>query len=100
MVECNPEDWFLKRGEKGGYVNWATAFWVVIPEDQLLAGRAAWWRQQNVKKWRVLDTALCNNAMYAAFTSGNKVTPCVDGDAYVTSLAAYLNNLAAPPTSS
>jgi len=89
MVECKPEDWFLGFNEKGTFIDRVTRSEDTIPQNQLLQGRAAGWQRQNDKRWHVLYPEL----MITSFTSGNKVTPFVDGDAYVTSLRQDLGGL-------
>src|SRR5882724_11496476 len=93
MTKCTPEHWFLGLDEEGTFIDRATGKAVTIPKDQLLLGRADGWRQQNDKRWHLLNPVL----MITNFTSGNKVTPFVDGDAYVTSLLKDLGTLRRPP---
>lgn len=88
MQKWDPEYWFLGADEEGRYRNRLTGASSTIPTSRLLAGRAAGWAEQN-KVWKVADPKF----MLSAFTSRNKVTPFVDGEAYATSLMADLRAL-------
>jgi PLD-like domain len=86
MQKWDPEYWFLGAYEEGKYLNRQTGALSPIPTSRLLAGRAAGWKKQN-EVWKFADP----KSMLSVFTSGNKVTPLVDGDAYVTALRNDLN---------
>jgi phosphatidylserine/phosphatidylglycerophosphate/cardiolipin synthase-like enzyme len=87
-AKCTPEYWFLGDREEGRYFHRLADTETAIPKSLLFEGRAAGWGEQN-KRWKVADPKF----MLSAFTSGNKVTPFVDGDAYVTSLKSDLDTL-------
>lgn len=89
MDKCAPDYWFLGDREQGTYYNRLAGEDVAIPKSLLFEGRAAGWREQNDKEWKVADPTF----MLSAYTSGNKVTRFVDGDAYVTSLKSDLEAL-------
>ncbi|HEU5391086.1 MAG TPA: phospholipase D-like domain-containing protein [Streptosporangiaceae bacterium] len=91
--KCTPEYWFLGLDEEGKYFNRLSNQETAIPKSQLLEGRAAGWATQAKDNWDVKDPTF----MLSAFTSGNTVTPFVDGDAYVTSLRRDLGALRRPP---
>jgi phospholipase D1/2 len=89
MTECTPEHWFLGDHEEGKYLDRLSGKESTIPKGQLFEGRAAGWKDQNQERWNVDNPLL----MLRAFTSDNRVTPFVDGDAYVTSLERDLDTL-------
>jgi phosphatidylserine/phosphatidylglycerophosphate/cardiolipin synthase-like enzyme len=89
--KCTPEYWFLGDKEEGKYINRLARKETAIAKSQLFEGRAAGWEKQNEDSWHIADPKF----MLSAFTSGNKVIPFVDGDAYVTALKSDLDALGA-----
>ena len=87
MDTCAPTYWFLAASEQGRYFDRLGNKEAIIPESQLLDGRAAGWTAQNEATWEIADPKF----MLSAYTSGNRVTALVDGEAYVKSLAADLS---------
>jgi hypothetical protein len=80
MEKWESEHWFMKLNEEGKSVDRTGN--VTIPKDQLLLGRTRGWQRQNAARWNIADEKF----LVKNFTSGNKVTPFVDGEAYVTGL--------------
>src|SRR5689334_15557195 len=94
-AKCLPKYWFLHRDETALFPVRPTGQYTAIPENVLLSGRGEVW-ERKAMDWNLGEDA----ARHLGFpwTSENRVTPLVDGEAYMKDLYGELQKLQKPAT--